>query len=373
LQHSSTFKSYLLGGFECSTHRRSDGHRLDLVAATAHDRHVESDYRELAHHGIRTVRDGLRWHLIETAPRRYDWSSFLPALRAARSVGTQVIWDLCHYGWPDDLDIWSPAFVDRFADFAAAVARQVREETQDAPLYCPINEISYWAWAGGDQGRINPCAFGRGTELKAQLIRASIAAIGAIRSVDARARFITAEPLINVVSPGEDPQQQRDAEAYRHYQFEALDALAHPADARHGQSSCLDIIGVNYYPENQWWLNGPTIPFGHYAYRPLSDMLIEVHRRYGRPILIAETGAEGSARPSWLHYVFSEVREAERHGVPLLGVCLYPVLDYPGWENERHCRVGLLGLPDQHGKRPVCERTATELRQRAHSEALQTC
>ena len=65
----------------------------------------------LAEHGIRTVRDGLRWHLIETAPGRYDWSSFLPMLRAARDTGTQVIWDLAHYGWPDDLDIWSPAFV----------------------------------------------------------------------------------------------------------------------------------------------------------------------------------------------------------------------------------------------------------------------
>ena len=40
---------------------------------------------------------------------RYDWSSFLPMLRAARETGTQVLWDLLHYGWPDDLDIWRPA------------------------------------------------------------------------------------------------------------------------------------------------------------------------------------------------------------------------------------------------------------------------
>ena len=40
-------------------------------------------------------------------------------LEAARDEGVQVIWDLCHYGWPDDLDIFSPQFVERFARFCA--------------------------------------------------------------------------------------------------------------------------------------------------------------------------------------------------------------------------------------------------------------
>jgi hypothetical protein len=99
-RQSSVFQSFLIGGFECSTHRTRQGSRLDLTAATSHDRHAEADYRALARHGIRTVRDGLRWHLIETAPGRYDWSSFVPTLRAAQRTGTQVIWDLAHWGWP---------------------------------------------------------------------------------------------------------------------------------------------------------------------------------------------------------------------------------------------------------------------------------
>ena len=109
----------------------------------------------LSEHGIRTVRDGLRWHLIETSPGQYDWSSFLPMLRAARSTGTQVIWDLCHWGWPDDLDIWSPAFIDRFERFAGAVARIVKDETEGVPFYVPVNEISFWSWAGGSLGFIS--------------------------------------------------------------------------------------------------------------------------------------------------------------------------------------------------------------------------
>jgi hypothetical protein len=62
--NASAFGSFFLGGFECSSHQRSDGRRLDLLASTGHDRHAAQDYALLAQHGIRAARDGLRWHLI---------------------------------------------------------------------------------------------------------------------------------------------------------------------------------------------------------------------------------------------------------------------------------------------------------------------
>ena len=46
MHHPSVFKSFFLGGFECSNHRRSDGRRLDLLAATGHDRWAAHDYAE---------------------------------------------------------------------------------------------------------------------------------------------------------------------------------------------------------------------------------------------------------------------------------------------------------------------------------------
>jgi beta-glucosidase/6-phospho-beta-glucosidase/beta-galactosidase len=357
------FNSFFLAGFECSSHRRHDGRRLDLLSATRHDRFAAEDYRRLSEHQISTVRDGLRWHLIETAPGRYDWSSFLPMLRSARENGTQPIWDLCHYGWPDDIDIWSSTFVERFARFSAKAAEVVRDETSAAPFYCPINEMSFWAWAGGEVGRFNPGCHGRGGDLKRQLVRASIAAIDAIRTVDPRARFITAEPLINLVCGSPVPEHIQASETYRLSQFEALDMLKGTLEPELGGSpEFIDIVGVNYYPDNQWYHCGPTIPMGHHAYRPLSDMLAEVHERYQRPIVIAETGAEGSGRAAWLHYVCSEVRFAREDGVPIEGVCLYPILDYPGWDNDRTCWVGLMSDADDEGRRTVCPRFAAELR-----------
>jgi beta-glucosidase/6-phospho-beta-glucosidase/beta-galactosidase len=356
----SPFASFFLAGFECSSHRRFDGRRLDLIAATHHDRFVLQDYRELETHHVAAARDGLRWHLIETSPGQYDWSSFLPMLHAARDSGMQVIWDLCHYGWPDDIDIWSPAFVDRFSRFAAAAAKVVRDEGGE-PFYCPVNEISFWAWGGGDVAHFNPGCHGRGGELKRQLVRATIAAIEAIRNVDPRARFITAEPLINVTSMA--PENAEAAETYRLFQFEALDMLAGMTEPELGGApEFLDIVGVNYYPDNQWFHEGGTIPLGHHAYKPFREMLAEAHERYGRPMLISETGSEGSGRAAWLHYVCSEVHDAIEEGVPVHGVCLYPILDYPGWANDRTCHVGLLSNADEQGRRHVCKPLANELR-----------
>ena len=58
------FKSFWMGGFECSTHCRRDGRRLDVIDATEHDRFAHQDYARLRRLGLRTARDGVRWHSI---------------------------------------------------------------------------------------------------------------------------------------------------------------------------------------------------------------------------------------------------------------------------------------------------------------------
>ena len=132
--NSALFRSFVLGGFECSTHRRRDGKRLDLIRSTRHDEFARTDYQLLQRHGIATSRDGFRWHLIEATPGAYDFSSAIPMLEAARVTRMQVIWDLWHYGWPDHLDIFSAAFVDHFAAFAREAAKYL-SDYDDTPLH----------------------------------------------------------------------------------------------------------------------------------------------------------------------------------------------------------------------------------------------
>lgn len=345
------FNSFFMAGFECSSHRRKDGVRLDLIRATAHDRHVFADYQRCAELGIYTIRDGLRWHLIERQRGEYDWSSWITALEASKAAGVQIIWDMFHYGSPDFIDQGSSAFMDGYAAFAAEAVRVHRSVTGSAPLICPINEISFLSWAV-EVGYFPPAGPKKKGWFKRHLVRAAVAGIDAMRAEEPDCRFVWAEPMIHVAPRDKSRTELRRAEQFRQGQFEAYDMLMGRVEPElGGREDLVDVIGLNFYPHNQWYFNGPTVPMGHHEYRPLADMLAEVYQRYEKPIFIAETGAEGSGRPAWLHYVCDEARAAMACGISFHGICLYPVTAYPGWDNSRHAEVGLFSTIHSEGGR----------------------
>jgi beta-glucosidase/6-phospho-beta-glucosidase/beta-galactosidase len=371
--NTGIFKSFILGGFECSTHRLHSGKRLDLIRSTRHDELACSDYRLLQQYGILTARDGLRWHLIESTPGAYDFASATGMLRAARDSGMQVIWDLWHYGWPDDLDIFSAAFVERFAAFAREAAKHISEYSA-APFISPINEISFFSWAGGEGGIFNPFAKHRGDEMKRQLVRATIQAIDAMRAVNPAIRFFQIDPIINVVPRSQREEDVRNAEGYRQSQFGAWDMIAGRVEPElGGREDLLDVIGVNYYIHNQFVWQGHMIVPSDPRYRHVGVMLQEVYERYRRPIFIAETGIEDDTRPAWLRYICKEVLTAMTAGVPVEGVCLYPILNHPGWDDDRHCHNGMFDYADAAGRREVYQPLADEAaRQAANVAALKS-
>jgi beta-glucosidase/6-phospho-beta-glucosidase/beta-galactosidase len=289
-------------------------------------------------------------------------------IRAARDTGTQVIWDLCHYGVPDDVDIFDSEFIARFAAFARAFARLLANETDDMPFVAPVNEISFFTWAAGEVAYLHPFVVGRGDELKRQLVRGAIEATEAMWSVDARTRIVHTDPIIHIVASPDRPQNAKAAECYRTAQFQSWDMLAGRLTPELGGApKYLDIIGVNYYPNNQWVCGADSfnpefaLPRSHPDYRALRFILDETYRRYRRPLLIAETGAEGDARPEWLAYIGAEVRRALEMGVEVEGICLYPIVNHPGWDDDRHCHNGLWDYADEYGERLIYEPLAAEL------------
>jgi len=349
------FESFFQAGFECSSHRRRDGVRLDLIKATAHDKHALNDYRLCRKYGFTTLRDGLRWHLIGKTPGKYDWSSWLPMLEAAEEAGVQVIWDLFHYGSPDCIDQAAPDFPDRFTEFALAALEVRRSVTSRPPLICPLNEINFISWAVDDGyfPRVGPEQRGW---FKNQLIRTAITASKAIKQHWPKSTIVWAEPLIHIAP--HDRRRRTVLAAQRNVQgmYEAYDwILGLERPELGGDPSLVDVLGWNFYPHNQWYFKGPTIPMGHHEYRPLADMLLEVAERYKKPIFLSETGAEGTGKPSWLHYVCNEVRDALSRGADIRGICWYPVTAYPGWDNSRHAETGLFSTVVADGSRHVDE------------------
>jgi beta-glucosidase/6-phospho-beta-glucosidase/beta-galactosidase len=367
LRMERLFRSFFMGGFECSTHRLLAGERLDLIASTAHDRHAALDYERLHNIGIKTARDGIRWHLIEKRPYEYDFSPVIPMVRAARATNTQVIWDVCHYGWPDDLDIFRPEFVKRFAALTRNFARVLREEGDEAPFLAPINEISFVAWGGGEEGYLNPFEHGRGNELKRQLVRASIEAIESIWDVCPDARIASIDPLIHVVAnPNASRAEQQAVDAHNRSQFDAWDMIAgRVCPQLGGAEKYLDVIGVNYYVHNQWLYKGLPLPRTDPRYKPFRRLLKEMCDRYRRPLFIAETGIEDDLRPEWLAYICDETVAALRAGVQVEGLCLYPIVNHPGWNDARHCHNGLWDYCDDNGHREVYTPLVNEIKRQA--------
>src|SRR3954453_21249347 len=151
----SMFHSFFFAGFECATGYNSSGNWIDQVSATHHDKHAEEDYRRLHDVGIYAAREAVRWPLVDKAGR-YDFSSVEPFLQASEKYGIDVIWDLFHYGYPEDLDIFSGDFPKRFADYCYEAARYPCPRSGRARHFTPVNEPSFFAWAGGDAARFAP-------------------------------------------------------------------------------------------------------------------------------------------------------------------------------------------------------------------------
>jgi hypothetical protein len=179
--------------------------------------------------------------------------------------------------------------------------------------------------------------------------------------------------MINVVPA--DPKKKRDvsgSEGYRQAQFEAWDMLCGRRDPElGGAEKYLDVIGGNYYVHNQWVFRGSFITQEDSRHRHYREMLAELYQRYKRPIFVAETGIEDDLRPSWFRYVCDEVFAAIQNGVPVEGICLYPIVNHPGWHDDRHCYNGLWDYPNDDGERVIYQPLADEVqRQRSRFTAI---
>ncbi len=355
-ENDGIFPTFFISGFECSTFIWKDAGRRDLVAETRHREHAIDDYRLLADLGIGVAREGVPWPLVANRGR-YDFSLVDPLIEAMNAARIAPIWDLCHYGYPDDADPFSPDFADRFADYCLAATRHLtpRVAVDSGPYFSPMNEITYFSQAGGLWGLIAPFGRDRATfnELRLALCRAAIAGIEAIRSVVPQARMIAIDPLVNVVAPRDRPDL---VERARHETWDdthlAWDVLAGLRHAELGGSpEILDVVGVNCYSFGQMELrcDGP-----HASLPPNDDRIIPLHRliefvwhRYQRPMVIAETSGLRDGRSEWLDDVMQESLAAVNDGIDLQAVCLFPGVDMPDWNTGEWLHNGIADLIEE--------------------------
>jgi protoporphyrinogen oxidase/glycosyltransferase involved in cell wall biosynthesis len=356
---ASLFRSFWMGGYEGADHVNGAGVQVDVHAANAHHARLDADYALLEPLGLRTVRESIGWRTFEAMAPRTAEARLLAQARAAQRAGLQVIWTLHHYGVPNGVDLFSPDLAERFADFCARVARVLRHTEGDTPWFQPINEISFLSWAASATTLMHPhlpSSEARGYELKCNLVRAALAGCDALWSECPGARIVHTDPLVHVVADQPRDDWTAEARARCEDQFQAWDMLCGRLEpGLGGADRYLDVIGLNYYHSNQW--SHPAEERLHWHLgdprrRDPALMFCEVWRRYGRPLFVAETGHVGDGRARWIDHIAAAALRSRAAGVPLEGICLYPLLDRPDWNDASvwH-RSGLWDVDPRTGAR----------------------
>jgi hypothetical protein len=335
------FKSFWIAGFECTDKLNAFGHRVDFLTLTGHLDMLDEDYRNIRKFNLTTVREGIRWSQVERRPYEYDWTEVERMIRRGKALGIQQVWDICHFGFPDDLTPLHPMFARRFAGVCRAFVQFFRTIDPDSVLIVtPINEVSFLSWLGGDVRGTAPYCINLGWEVKYRLMKAYIEGISAMREIDSSIRILMAEPLVNMVAPLDATPEQVSKAANSHQnQFQCADILTgRICPELGGRPEYLDMLGLNFYYNNQWvdgthqflpWFNDDNDP----RWRPLSELLRECFERFGRPLVITETGHSGEHRPNWLEYIGNQCEMVMAANIPLWGVCLYPIVDRPDWDH----------------------------------------
>ena len=348
-----------------------DKRRRNLTAETQHDRHINEDYKTLRDLGIAVAREGVSWPLVETGGK-YDFSSIDPAIAAMNEHQILPIWDLCHYGYPDDLDPFSEEFIDRFANYARAAAEYVIPKLRGPHFFTPINEITFFSFCGGEWGWVAPYKNTRDDRFnfRVALCKAAIAGVNAIREIEPEARMVHIDPLVQVVAPRDRPDQIEAARQETFVDtFLAWDILFGKEFTELGGSpEILDIVGANNYSFGQmeYREKGPhqALEPNDDRILPLCDLLREVWDRYHRPMIIGETSGLGKGRAAWLKDVMEESLAAVDSGIDLHGICLFPAVDMPNWHTGEWLHNGICDLVEENGvlKRVPAENYVNELR-----------
>lgn len=335
------FKSFWMAGFECTDQINAFGNRVDFLEITGHLSQLDDDYKNLSVFGMKTVREGIRWSVVEKNPYQYDFTTVEKMIRVAQLNNIQQIWDICHFGFPDDLTPLHPMFARRFASICRAFVLFYRSIVPRGELIItPINEVSFLSWLGGDVRGTSPFCVGMGWEVKYRLMKAYIEGIEAMKEVDESVRIMTTEPLICIIPHENASQEEIELAAEIHdNQFQVTDILCGKiCPELGGKPAYLDILGYNFYFNNEWVLSTHDFlnwrkSYADSRYVPLNKLLKMAYQRYQRPFVLTETSHPKEDRPEWIEMIVEECAIALSAGLPLWGICWYPILNRPDWDN----------------------------------------
>jgi beta-glucosidase len=338
------------------------GRVLDEYILTQHDRFWRDDLRRIADTGCRHLRYGIPWYRVNPAPGVFDWSwtdDVLPYL--VQDLGIAPILDLVHYGAPLWLDgtFLARDYPPRVSEYAAAVARRYGSLVRS---WTPLNEPILHAHLAGRTGAWPPHRRGeRGYAAVAFSLAEGIAStIDAIRAESPGASIVHVEAVSSYVVA--DPSLEECATIPRAMPHLVADLVQGRLTASHTlhrwllergvpvsrieamerSARVIDVWGVNWYPQfSHYRIDG--VP-GDTRLRKiagtrhdLADLLRDVHRRTGVPVMVTETSVHGRVhrRVPWLAELERMAVDLLGEGLPLAGITWFPAFSLLSWDYRR--------------------------------------
>jgi hypothetical protein len=70
-------------------------------------------------------------------------------------------------------------------------------------------------------------------------------------------------------------------------------------------------------------------------------------------VILSETGHFKEDRSKWIQQITEDCIKAMEGGVDLRGICIYPVLDRPDWDEQHYISCGIWGYDTATGERTV--------------------
>ncbi|MEN3277830.1 MAG: dTDP-4-dehydrorhamnose reductase [Massilia sp.] len=361
----------LWGGLECTVNRVRDEYFSQL------DRNGHAlrscDVKRFASTGIRAIRYPILWE--RTAPDgigKADWSWPDERLPALREAGVTPIAGLIHHGsGPRDTSLLDPAFPERLAEYAGAVAARYPW----LEYYTPVNEPCTTARFAGLYGVWYPHARDDKSFIQALLIqcRAVVLCMREIRKVNPNAKLVQTDDLGKTYST---PELSHVAEFYNERRWLAWDLLCGMVGPEHTLWNYLvgtgvdvadllwfrdntcppDIIGVNYYVTSERWLDhrperypqhhrgvADGIPCADIeASRALATptpgigpLLAEVWDRYHLTLAITEAHIDANREDQlrWLLEIWEAAQTARGNGVDIRAVTVWSLLGSFDWNS----------------------------------------
>jgi dTDP-4-dehydrorhamnose reductase len=375
------------GGIECTVNRVGDQY-FDQTIRSGHQERI-SDLERFADLGIRAIRYPVLWErTAPDGPERADWRWPDERLSALRELGVRPIVGLLHHGsGPRDTSLLDPAFPERLATYARAVAERYPWVEDWTPVNEPLSTArfsslyGYWYPHHRDdyafaRALLNQC-------------RAVVLAMEAIRSVNGAARLIQTDDLGKTFSTPELAYQAEWENERRWLTWDLLtgtlpvngpiwgwlrrlgipDAdlrwfLEHPCPP--------DVVGVNHYLSSARFLDDrlehyPTEDAGTngthryvdvLAARVLpeeapgpGDYLQEAWQRYHLPVAITEAhnGCTREEQLRWLDDVWQGAQAARAAGADVRAVTAWSLLGAFDWDqmvtqDQGHYEPGVFDL-----------------------------